>query len=81
MFDRFYRVEQARDGTTGGAGLGLAISRKAAGRVGGRLAMTSPVGIGSEFRLTLPLTAEVTEPLRDDRVATTPERAESSGPI
>ena len=37
MFDRFYRAEPSRSTAAGGVGLGLAISRELAARMGGRL--------------------------------------------
>ena len=54
VFDRFYRVDSARDRASGGAGLGLAIARRAAIRMGGRIELDSEFGRGSEFRLILP---------------------------
>ncbi len=54
IFDRFYRVQDARDRASGGSGLGLAIARRAADALGGFVEVTSTVGQGSEFRLVLP---------------------------
>jgi signal transduction histidine kinase len=54
VFDRLYRVDEARDRTTGGSGLGLAIARKAAQSLGARIEADSKPGHGSEFRLVLP---------------------------
>lgn len=55
VFDRFYRVDEARDRETGGTGLGLAIAKRAAESMGGVLEVQSSPGHGSEFRLLLPL--------------------------
>ena len=52
LFERFYRVDQAR--TTGGVGLGLAIARQIAEQHGGTLDVVSAVGKGSTFTLRLP---------------------------
>jgi signal transduction histidine kinase len=38
------------------SGLGLAISRELARGMGGELAVTSELGVGSTFMLTLPMT-------------------------
>ncbi len=54
VFDRLYRVDEARDRVSGGSGLGLAIARRAALALNGRLELDSAVGEGSEFRLVLP---------------------------
>ncbi len=54
IFDRLYRVDEARDRATGGSGLGLAIARRAAQSLGARIEMDSQPGEGSEFRLVLP---------------------------
>ncbi|MGH9064907.1 MAG: ATP-binding protein [Acidimicrobiales bacterium] len=55
IFDRFYRVDQARDRASGGSGLGLAISRRAAIALGGRIEVDSRPGAGSQFRVVLPV--------------------------
>jgi signal transduction histidine kinase len=54
VFDRLYRVDEARDRASGGSGLGLAIAQRAARTLGGRLELESEPGRGSEFRLVLP---------------------------
>ena len=54
IFDRLYRVDEARDRATGGSGLGLAIARRAAQSLGARIEVESKPGEGSEFRLFLP---------------------------
>lgn len=54
IFDRLYRVDEARDRATGGFGLGLAIARRAAQSLNARIEVTSTLGEGSEFRLLLP---------------------------
>ena len=54
IFDRFYRVDDARSRDTGGTGLGLAIARWAVEANGGRLELESHEGHGSLFRIVLP---------------------------
>jgi signal transduction histidine kinase len=54
IFDRLYRVDEARDRVSGGSGLGLAIAQRAARSLGGRIELDSEPGRGSEFRLVLP---------------------------
>jgi heavy metal sensor kinase len=55
VFDRFYRVDDARSRSAGGAGLGLSISRWIAEAHGGTLRVASTPGQGAVFTLTLPL--------------------------
>jgi two-component system, OmpR family, sensor histidine kinase MtrB len=57
VFHRFWRADPARARTTGGTGLGLAISLEDARLHGGWLQAWGEPGAGSQFRLTLPLTA------------------------
>lgn len=53
VFDRFWRGDAAR-APDGGSGLGLAIARALARRHGGDVVVTSEVGKGSRFTLTVP---------------------------
>ena len=54
LFDRFYRVNKDRSRATGGSGLGLAISKQIVELHGGRLSVSSEVGVGSTFDVRLP---------------------------
>ena len=54
IFERFYRVDQARSPQTGGTGLGLAIVRKTVERAGGSVTVESRLGKGSVFTVILP---------------------------
>jgi signal transduction histidine kinase len=56
IFERFYRIDDARSRKTGGAGLGLAIAKQMVELHGGRIWVESEVGKGSKFSFTLPLT-------------------------
>ncbi len=54
VFERFTRLDEARDRPSGGSGLGLAITRQVARAHGGDVEIsTSPFG-GARFTLTLP---------------------------
>lgn len=58
VFDRFYRVDEARTeegGRPAGSGLGLAIAKAVAEAHGGRIGVESVLGQGSVFTLSLPL--------------------------
>jgi heavy metal sensor kinase len=55
VFERFFRVDQARSREQGGAGLGLSIVKSICSAHHGRVTVTSEPGKGSRFRLELPL--------------------------
>ncbi len=55
VFERFYRVDQARSRATGGTGLGLAIVKHVATNHGGGVSVWSVLGSGSTFTMRLPL--------------------------
>jgi signal transduction histidine kinase len=58
VFDAFYQGAEAKGGpANSGAGLGLAIARDLAERMGGRITLNSKPGQGSRFTLRLPLAA------------------------
>jgi two-component system phosphate regulon sensor histidine kinase PhoR len=54
LFERFYRVDKARSREIGGTGLGLAIVKHLAESIDASVDVTSEVGTGSCFSLTLP---------------------------
>ncbi len=53
IFERFYRVDKARSRKTGGSGLGLAIVKHLVENLNGQVAVTSTLGHGSTFSVTL----------------------------
>ncbi len=54
IFDRFYRVDQARTRVKGGSGLGLALARWIVEAHHGSITVRSDVGKGSTFTVDLP---------------------------
>jgi two-component system sensor histidine kinase MtrB len=70
-FSRFWRADPARARTTGGTGLGLSIALEDARLHGGWLQAWGEPGGGSQFRLTLPRTAD--EPLRGSPIPLEPD--------
>ncbi|MEK4188271.1 MULTISPECIES: sensor histidine kinase [Paenibacillus] len=55
IFDRFYKVDRARTHETHSSGLGLAISQKIVEAHNGNIEVTSTLGEGTTFTVTLPL--------------------------
>lgn len=56
IFDYFYRGDRARSTETGGTGLGLTIARRICEAHNGRIEVESAPGVGSVFRVRLPVT-------------------------
>jgi two-component system, OmpR family, sensor kinase len=55
IFERFYRADKARNGVSGGVGLGLAICQDIVLSHGGIIDVTSVIGEGTTFTMRLPL--------------------------
>lgn len=72
LFEPFYQVDADRSARFGGAGLGLAISRRLVEGMGGVLSVTSQEGVGSDFTLDLPLRVEVSKGSQPDRATVLP---------
>ena len=70
VFERFYRVDQARSRNTGGSGLGLSIVKHTVQNHGGDVRVWSQPGRGSTFMIRLPV-ADAPAVTEDDTVAHT----------
>jgi len=55
IFDRFYRVDKARNRKDGGSGLGLSLVKSLSEAHGGRVELRSTLGVGSVFTVYLPI--------------------------
>ena len=66
LFETYSQADQTIQGRFGGTGIGLALTRKYAGLLGGTIAVDSQVGRGSCFRLDLPAVAKTVEASSDD---------------
>jgi two-component system sensor histidine kinase BaeS len=54
VFDRFYKADASRSGSSTGSGLGLSIVKAIVERHGGRVTVASQPGRGTTFTLRLP---------------------------
>ena len=54
IFDKFYQADKSRKQE--GVGLGLSLAKRIVDMMGGEIKVTSQVGVGSTFRVELPLT-------------------------
>lgn len=55
IFERFVQSENARDRSTVGSGLGLALSKSLVNALGGKITVESEVGLGSQFSFEIPV--------------------------
>ena len=69
IFQPFVQVEKGLTRSADGSGLGLSIGRELAERMGGTLTVTSEVGVGSRFVLSLLRAGEVGAPGAIDSVS------------
>jgi two-component system sensor histidine kinase SenX3 len=73
VFERFFRIDQARSRSTGGTGLGLAIVKHVAANHGGDVALWSKPATGSTFTLRIPTHPASRQP--PPRTPSTPQYA------
>ena len=57
IFERFYRCDKARGREKGSSGLGLSIAKSIVQTMGGKIDVTSTVGVGTTFTIRLPCAA------------------------
>jgi len=60
VFERFFRVDQARSRDLGGTGLGLAIVKHTVHQADGKIELHSKIGVGTTFRVSLPVNEPAT---------------------
>lgn len=59
IFERFYRTDKSRNRSTGGAGIGLTITRAIVQLHGGTIHVESKKGVGSLFKVTIPVNKQI----------------------
>lgn len=59
IFERFYRTDKSRNRSTGGAGIGLTITRAIVQLHGGTIHVESKKGVGSLFKVTIPANKQI----------------------
>ena len=59
IFERFYRTDKSRNRSTGGAGIGLTITRAIVQLHGGTIHVESKKGVGSLVKVTIPANKQI----------------------
>lgn len=59
IFERFYKTDKSRNRSTGGAGIGLTITRAIVQLHGGMIHVESKKGVGSLFKVTIPANKQI----------------------
>ncbi len=63
LFEAFARADLKKNGTIEGTGLGLAIVKSILDTMGGEISVSSKEGVGSEFKVAIPVEVSDREPL------------------
>ena len=72
VFDRFTRLDEARDRDAGGSGLGLAIVRELVHQTGGTVVLEAGLAGGLVARVSLPVAPPADDPaFQSDQVSET----------
>lgn len=69
VFDPFYRSPQVVAAQIRGTGLGLSITKRTAEAFGGKLSITTEVGVGSVFTIHLPAAQQDVQPPRESQLS------------
>jgi two-component system sensor histidine kinase BaeS len=64
IFDPFYRSPEVVTARIKGTGLGLSIAQRSAEAFGGTLAVSSQVGVGTVFTISLPAVGQESAPVQ-----------------
>jgi signal transduction histidine kinase/ActR/RegA family two-component response regulator len=75
LFQSFTQADATTSRVHGGTGLGLSICRRLTELMGGEVTLTSSLGRGSTFRVTLPLTAAPSPDVAEPQAVAAPEVA------
>lgn len=81
IFERFYRVDQARSRATGGTGLGLAIVKHVCHNHGGSVDVWSKESMGTTFTLRLPSAQQVISSTAGEAIRTSDGLLDPAKPI
>jgi signal transduction histidine kinase/CheY-like chemotaxis protein/HPt (histidine-containing phosphotransfer) domain-containing protein len=80
IFNSFQQADTSTTREFGGTGLGLAIVKNLVDLMGGEIALNSALGLGSRFKITLPMTWQENE-VSTDETTRSPLNSESSIPL
>jgi signal transduction histidine kinase len=69
IFDDFRQLDGSSTRHYGGTGLGLGLCKKLASALGGKIQVSSEIGVGSVFSLLLPVKADGAMALRSEQIA------------